>query len=648
MDPQIAEYVCHHLVPQCSSARRVSPCRSWCEEVRHSCASEKSWRLLPSCSSLPWQNCTRGQSEEDCYRGNGANYVGTTSRTVNSRPCLDWDTRPHQVQAYPWANLERNYCRNPDGAERPWCGVDANGTWEYCDTRPCNGQVCENRGVPRGVLMQPFRPRYWPGEQVTYSCETGYSLQGATLAKCTADATWDNPLPICQADRRSQLLLDKFEKSPYSKELPPGKDVVNVTVAGRVKDIIDLDESSHTVTTDVIFQLSWLDGRLAWLPALYDQVEVVTVDHGRLWTPHLKLLRSADRASGRFPEIDLTVSSEGVVTWVIETLVMTTCDLDHFHFPFDNMSCSVCVAGTHHLTNSFGCSHGNATSSPDVLRCDSPVRMESGEWRVTIELGVDSEKACLNMDLKRNPTYHMCTTVSPVIVLALIMCVTFLIPIGKGDRLQYGMKILLAMFVSLVVVNEILPKSAHFPFIGILTLVAVVLMGLSMWITVVVVVLHGKEGRLPPAVRTVFLRYCARALLLGDLTKPSSSYHRKSDEFSMSEYTRVTDTKPSWAPEVDSETSPTDETTTRATLKKLDKPEPSREVKEIHHLMVENKRSLDALKDFLMRVCEAEEAPADPSEYVLLTHVLDRMSLVIYLGGLVLAVPFALFLGKPS
>ncbi|KAI8499217.1 hypothetical protein Bbelb_229810 [Branchiostoma belcheri] len=1104
---QITEYVCHHLVPQCSSARRVSPCRSWCEEVRQSCASEKSWRLLPSCSSLPWQNCTRGRSEEghkiggmsglepgtlssesrtlpllhttsqqrwvvipaieiqipmlcvlhtDCYRGNGANYVGTTSRTVNSRPCLDWDTRPHQVQAYQWANLERNYCRNPDGAERPWCGVDANGTWEYCDTRPCNGQVCENRGVPRGVLMQPFRPRYWPGEQVTYSCETGYSLQGATLAKCTADATWDNPLPTCQgavhmsvraspwqsapptrhgttryqrakaflyreslgkrvtyscetgyslqdatlakctadatwdnplptyqgkaflywywpgeqvryscetgyslqgatlakctadatwdnllptcqgrnlgsltiisrtkrslvlslallarrctygraspwqsapptrhgttgyqrakaflywywpgeqvryscetgyslqgatlakctadatwdnplptcqgvsvlvkpwkagdvvlrdrllptrglpgqvhrrrdvgqpatnlsrlegvslqdrvfpparhrrymgqppykavllgfrflywywpgeqvtyscetgcslqgaylakctadatwdnplptcqgrleprvlnhriknqeaflywywpgeqvryscetgyslqgatlakytadatwdnplptcqgtkrslvlslallarrcayvsqgitlakcttdatwdnplpthqgkvlsglfltcfnaflywywpveqvtyscetgyslqgaylakctigatwdnplptcqADRRSQLLLDKFEKSPYSKELPPGKDVVNVTVAGRVKDIIDLDESSHTVTTDVIFQLSWLDGRLAWLPSLYDQVEVVTVDHGRLWTPHLKLLRSADRASGRFPEIDLTVSSEGVVTWVIETLVMTTCDLDHFHFPFDNMSCSVCVAGTHHLTNSFGCSHGNATSSPDVLRegrldvgrpaksdlirladsvgasdcklapgavgsnpdpgpggffylfllappvsyrCDSPVRMESGEWRVTIELGVDSEKvtrqdkadyrltyslslqaclnmdlkrnptyhmcttACLNMDLKRNPTYHMCTTVSPVIVLALIMCVTFLIPIGKGDRLQYGMKILLAMFVSLVVVNEILPKSAHFPFIG--------------------------------------------------------------------------------------------------------------------------------------------------------------------------------------
>ncbi|KAI8499216.1 hypothetical protein Bbelb_229800 [Branchiostoma belcheri] len=219
------------------------------------------------------------------------------------------------------------------------------------------------------------------------------------------------------------------------------------------------------------------------------------------------------------------------------------------------------------------------------------------------------------------------------------------------------MKILLVMFVSLVVVNEILPKSAHFPFIGILTLVAVVLMGLStdthtsiltlvavvlmglsMWITVVVVVLHGKEGRLPPAVRTVFLRYCARALLLGDLTKPSSSsYHRKSDEFSMSEYTRVTDTKPSWAPEVDSETSPTDETTTRATLKKLDKPEPSPEVKQIHHLMVENKRSLDALKDFLMRVCEAEEAPADPSEYVLLTHVLDRMSLVIYLGGLVLA-----------
>ncbi|XP_035665272.1 uncharacterized protein LOC118408567 [Branchiostoma floridae] len=632
---QIAEYMCHNLVPRCSSARRVPPCRSWCEEVKQSCSSEKSWSLLPSCTSLPWQNCAQGQSKEDCYRGNGANYVGTTSRTMNSRPCLDWVTRPHQIQTYPWANLQQNYCRNPDGAERPWCGVDVNGTWEYCDTRPCNGQVCENRGVPRGVLLHPFRRRYWPGEQVTYSCETGYSLQGATMAKCTADATWNNPLPTCQVDRRSQLLIDKFEKSPYSKELPPGKHAVNVTVAGRVKDIIDLDEASHTITTDVVFQLRWIDGRLAWLPSLYDEVEIVTVDHGRLWTPHLKLLRGADRASGLFPEIDLRVSYQGEVTWMIETLVVTTCDLDHFKFPFDNMSCPICISANH--VSTFRCSDGNSTSL-DVLQCGRPFRMDRGEWRVRIDLGVSPGEACLNMDLQRNPTYHMCTTVSPVIVLALIMCVTFLIPIGKGDRLQYGMKILLAMFVSLVVVNEILPKSAQFPFIGILTLVAVVLMGLSMWITVIVVVLHGKEGRLPPIVRTIFLRYCARAVLLGDLTKRCST---SSDQISMVEYTRITDKKPSWVG--NDETSP--ETTRH---ERRDESETSPEIREIHNLMVDNKRSLDALKDFLKDVSEVEEVPAGPSEYVLLTHVLDRMSLVVYLGGLILAVPFALHLGKPS
>ena len=35
---------------------------------------------------------------------------------------------------YPNSGLEKNHCRNPNGAEKPWCyTMDKAKRWEYCD-----------------------------------------------------------------------------------------------------------------------------------------------------------------------------------------------------------------------------------------------------------------------------------------------------------------------------------------------------------------------------------------------------------------------------------------------------------------------------------------------------------------------------------
>lgn len=43
---------------------------------------------------------------------------------------------------YPDKGLDDNYCRNPDGRQRPWCfTTDPNTPWEYCNITVCGEHI---------------------------------------------------------------------------------------------------------------------------------------------------------------------------------------------------------------------------------------------------------------------------------------------------------------------------------------------------------------------------------------------------------------------------------------------------------------------------------------------------------------------------
>ncbi|KAI5615090.1 plasminogen precursor [Silurus asotus] len=80
----------------------------------------------------------------ECVRGIGSDYRGTRTKTKSGTLCQRWDsTFPHVPThtkiKHPKADLESNYCRNPEGdSNGPWCyTVDVNKRWEYCDIPSC-------------------------------------------------------------------------------------------------------------------------------------------------------------------------------------------------------------------------------------------------------------------------------------------------------------------------------------------------------------------------------------------------------------------------------------------------------------------------------------------------------------------------------
>ncbi|XP_058470240.1 plasminogen [Solea solea] len=80
----------------------------------------------------------------ECVKGIGTDYRGTKSKTKSGKKCQRWEAKyPHKPnftpQSHPKADLDSNFCRNPDGdGGGPWCyTTDSSTRWEHCNVPSC-------------------------------------------------------------------------------------------------------------------------------------------------------------------------------------------------------------------------------------------------------------------------------------------------------------------------------------------------------------------------------------------------------------------------------------------------------------------------------------------------------------------------------
>ncbi|XP_029817474.1 plasminogen [Manacus vitellinus] len=177
------------------------PCKGLEENYCRNPDGEKRPWCYTINSSIRWEYCTippcdgREQEStdvpiqvpltEECYRGKGQSYRGTTSITASGKKCQAWNSMfPHWHEKtpdkFPDADLRDNYCRNPDGDNSPWCfTTDPNTLWEYCNLKKCDDRTQEP--IPNdspATMAQDISPttRTTSGQGLGQELETTESL----------------------------------------------------------------------------------------------------------------------------------------------------------------------------------------------------------------------------------------------------------------------------------------------------------------------------------------------------------------------------------------------------------------------------------------------------------------------------------------
>ncbi|XP_056619762.1 plasminogen-like [Triplophysa dalaica] len=144
-----------------------------------------------------WENCTVPKCDdqpepEDCMHCRGDYYRGIISTTESGYTCQHWDSDPknkYMPSKYPEENLEKNYCRNPDGELRPWCySSNPSKRWEFCSIPRCRTEP--STIVPELTCITGDGSSYRGTVSVTKSGKTCQSWASQTPHK--HDITPDN------------------------------------------------------------------------------------------------------------------------------------------------------------------------------------------------------------------------------------------------------------------------------------------------------------------------------------------------------------------------------------------------------------------------------------------------------------------------
>ncbi|KAG8444470.1 hypothetical protein GDO86_009590 [Hymenochirus boettgeri] len=129
--------------------------------------------------NVRFEFCHIHQCEEECIHCSGEDYRGHISKTASGTECQNWNLQTPHTHGYdpsniPDKNLERNYCRNPDGEPRPWCfTTDPNKRWEHCNIPRCTTKPPQS---PPGVQCLS-------GKGENYRGNVGITASGKTCQK---------------------------------------------------------------------------------------------------------------------------------------------------------------------------------------------------------------------------------------------------------------------------------------------------------------------------------------------------------------------------------------------------------------------------------------------------------------------------------
>ena len=334
------------------------------------------------------------------------------------------------------------------------------------------------------------------------------------------------------------IALYKNLTTNYNKNVRPKADLsqpTEVEVKLYLKSISGLDEVEGILTTVVSLALSWTDDNLVWIPWHYGNIWEFRMNENSIWIPQFILANPSKKLTqfgiGNSP---VTLQPNGRVRYEVADLMTSSCDVDVTYFPFDVQTCIIELM-PHGYKSDISVNLGSDAIGLDVFS-------ENNIWILTstssenAQFG-DNPYAKLSINLKRRYAFFIVNLFSPVVIIAFLNAMVFILPADSGERVGYAITCLLALSVYMTFASESLPVSSKPIAVIIYILLMYIILSTVMCIGVIVSLqlhLHNSEKPPPSLLAKLMCLSCkirgrsvAVAALDFEKEKPSDTFNEE-------------------------------------------------------------------------------------------------------------------------
>ncbi|XP_039472713.1 5-hydroxytryptamine receptor 3A-like [Oreochromis aureus] len=274
----------------------------------------------------------------------------------------------------------------------------------------------------------------------------------------------DEEEKVCNfQDIAKHLNLKKDEmKYVLSRPIKNNKNHTEVFIELELYAILDMREIDQTLITYIWVDLSWHNEYIKWNPDDFCGITNITIPTSYLWMPDITIeeMTEKDKAS---PSPYLSIGSDGWVEFRNDQVVLSTCKMHVYKFPFDTQSCNLSFRSIVHNDKEIYLQYSVVSEWSDKLMYMQyewlPITV-SVKNDVVKRFGFNQTAVIYTITMKRRSVLYVANFILPVLFFLLLDLSSFLISDTGGEKLSFKVTVLLAVTVMQLLLNDILPSSS--------------------------------------------------------------------------------------------------------------------------------------------------------------------------------------------
>ncbi|XP_018521246.1 5-hydroxytryptamine receptor 3C isoform X2 [Lates calcarifer] len=265
--------------------------------------------------------------------------------------------------------------------------------------------------------------------------------------------------------------------------------------------ILDVREKDQAFVPYIWIYLSWHNHHIQWDPTEFCGLESVEVPTELMWKPDINIEEMTERDKTT-PAPFMTVNYDGMVELRNDLVVVSTCRMRVYQFPFDKQSCTLSFKSVIYSDEEIWLYA--ITNSSKITEWSCQAMRTQYEWlfinmtvtRKTVNyFNFNQSMIVYTITMRRRSALYIINFILPVLFFLGLDLASFLISHSGGEKLSFKVTVLLAVTVMQLILNEILPASSNrIPLIAIYCIGIFALMLVSLLETIFVMYLMKKDN----------------------------------------------------------------------------------------------------------------------------------------------------------